>query len=306
MFSKNKIRTMLVLLMVSVLAFSCKKSNEVEVRELNPETDTEILDEIIASGDEGIPFPQGSKVRIDQNGMHIITLPEGYFYLVAPTNERVQPIETPVIGVNCNCTEGTGCDPAYYDGKYYCVMKSGCLNCKRTNLYENQRGEAIEVEVLGLLNRNVGISLLCDEHVEVAKDQILKPNIMGIEVIHGNAFEELFNLEDVKKEFEMLGTSYEEAGTPPNTLAFMNIFGNVALVPFYIEEGQCIYAYGNNAYYAKTVPPGSGDEPVLVCRCQSGDNGCTLEKHWIPILGTAYRCVSNGCSSCTMLSIAEE
>ena len=305
MKNRKKYLALFVLAMVAAMIVGCKKSDEVEVRELNPDTDWEILEAIAMSEDEGIPFPQGSKVKKDKNNTFYITLPEGYYYLVAPIGERGpnEPVETPIIGVNCNCTDGTGCDPSANDGKFYCVMKSSCFSCNRTNIYENQRGESFEVEILGLLNRNVGISLLCDKNVVTPDDDFPKPYIKGTEVIHGNAFEALFDVEEVRLEFEMWGKMFEKAGVKPNTLAFMNIFGNVALIPFYLEEEQGYYMYDGIEYFAKTAPIETGNEYPYICRCESGNNGCKIEKQYINILiGWGYRCISNGCSSCTMLS----
>lgn len=305
---KNKFKYLVVLILsiVAIVFAGCKKNSELEVRELDPENDWEIFDAIIASEDEGIPFPDGSKLTKDQNGMYIITLPKGYFYLVSSTNERDmnQPEETQVIGVNCNCTEGKGCDPATFDNKLYCIMKSGCFNCIRTNINEKRRGSFEEVQVLGLLNRNVGITLLCDKDVPESKDDLDfgRKIIRGVEVIHGNAFEELFEVPDVYTYFDDLSNCFLESGIKPNSLAYMNIFGNVALMPYYLEEGESVYYSDGVHYYAKTAP---GNNPEPICRCDSNTiergNKCELDKIVLFPYGTGYRCVSNGCSSCTML-----
>lgn len=292
------------LTITAALLAGCKKDNELKVNELHVETDSQIIDAIIETGDPGIPFPQGSKVTKERNGSYVITLPEGYFYLVAPTDERGanQPDETQIIGVNCNCTEGSGCDPATFDGKLYCIMKSGCNNCIRSNILEKGKGETENVEILGLLNRNVGITLLCDHDVPETDDDMSlgRKIIRGVEVIHGNAFEELFEITEVYDYFDHLSDCFMESGTSPNVLAFMNIYGNVALMPFYVENGESVYYAEGIHYYAKTV---GGDNQLPICNCGSSDKGnkCELEKINLWPYGTGYRCNSSGCKSCTML-----
>ena len=260
-----------------------------------------MIDKILESGDEGIPLPEGSIVRKDANKTYTITLPQGYTYVVRKYGER-SITEEQVIGVKCECTEGSDCSPFSFDGSFYCIDNKGCYVCPKTLLMSNNRGANHEVELLGLINRNAGITLVCEESVPVTKDVIINASdlIRGKEVIHANAFEELFEIEDIIEMCKIIGEAKEESGLEANVLAYVNFYGNVAAVPMYIEEGKCIYQDGDKEYFAMTVPGAPDKKPE--CHCEDNSRGgCELKTATIPFLGTGYLCKSDGCKSCSLI-----
>lgn len=286
---------------VVLLIFAgCNNKETVAIRELS-NNDYEMIDKILESGDEGIPLPEGSVVRKDANEVYTITLPKGYTYVVRKYGER-SIIEEQVIGVKCECTEGSDCSPFSFDGSFYCIVNNGCYVCQKTLLTSNNRGANQEVELLGLINRNAGITLVCEESVPVTKDFIINASdlIRGKEVIHGNAFEELFEIEDIREMCKIIGEAKNESGLKPNVLAYVNFYGNVAAVPMYIEEGKCIYQDGDKEYFAMTVPGAPDKKPE--CHCEDNSRGsCELKTATIPFLGTGYLCKSDGCKSCSLI-----
>ena len=260
-----------------------------------------MIDKILESGDEGIPLPEGSIVRKDANKTYTITLPQGYTYVVRKYGER-SITEEQIIGVKCECTEGSDCSPISFDGSFYCIVNNGCYVCQKTLLMSNNRGTNQEVELLGLINRNAGITLVCEESVPVTKDFIINASdlIRGKEVIHDNAFEELFEIEDIREMCKIIGEAKEESGLEANVLAYVNFYGNVAAVPMYIEEGKCIYQDGDKEYFAMTVPGAPDKKPE--CHCEDNSRGgCELKTATIPFLGTGYLCKSDGCKSCSLI-----
>ena len=289
----------LIAVFVLVLA-SCNNKENVALRELS-NNDYEMIDKILESGDEGIPLPEGSIVRKDANKTYTITLPQGYTYVVRKYGER-SITEEQIIGVKCECTEGSDCSPISFDGSFYCIVNNGCYVCQKTLLMSNNRGTNQEVELLGLINRNAGITLVCEESVPVTKDFIINASdlIRGKEVIHANAFEELFEIEDIREMCKIIGEAKEESGLEPNVLAYVNFYGNVAAVPMYIEEGKCMYQDGDKEYFAMTVPGAPDKKPE--CHCEDNSRGgCELKTATIPFLGTGYLCKSDGCKSCSLI-----
>ena len=153
------------------------------------------------------------------------------------------------------------------------------------------------MEILGLINRNVGFTLLCEE--SVPENEIGAHLIRGTEVIHGNAFEELFEIEDVVEMFRTIAEAKEKANVEFNTLAYINIFGNVAAIPMYIEKDESIFYDGHNDYFAMTAPPGK--KPECICNDDERGGTCKLKSVTIPIFGTGYICETDDCRSCSMI-----
>ncbi|MGN0033670.1 MAG: hypothetical protein ACI358_07855 [Candidatus Limimorpha sp.] len=293
----SKIAFIAVFLLVLV---GCNKKETVAIRELS-DNDYEIVDKLLESGDEGIPLPEGSVVSRNANEVYTITLPKGYSYVVRKYGER-SITEEQVIGVTCTCTEGSSCSPVTFDGSFYCIVNNGCYVCQKTLITNNNRGMNQEVELLGLINRNVGITLLCEESVPVTNNSILNASdiIRGKEVIHDNAFEELFEIEDVREMCKTIGEAKNKSGLEPNVLAYVNFYGNVAAVPMYIEEGKFVFQEGDKEYFAMTVPGSPDKKPE--CRCDDNSRGsCELKTAIIPFVGTGYLCKSDVCKTCSLI-----
>lgn len=68
-------------------------------------------------------------------------VPEGHTAVARPEYHRVDFVpESDAVeaydyggsgSVSCDCTSGTGCDPALVSGNYVCVMRSGCSACSK-------------------------------------------------------------------------------------------------------------------------------------------------------------------------------
>lgn len=300
------------MLLCMAFVVGCSKTAEVNVRELSFDEDAEIIEFIKTFGDEGIPFPEGC-ITTKENNVYYVRLPQGYTYLLSDSSkEEIELRESDVVGVKCECTEGTGCDPVAFDGKFYCVMKSGCKSCNREYIFKDDPGGNLNkggnkrVTVLGMINRNVGITMLCENDLPEPEDEIdetLRGTIRGKNVIHGNAFSELFELQDVADRLEQLYESQPENGLEPNAWAYMNVYGNAMLLPIRLDESP-LSIEKNGIVYESMVVIGETPNPY-VCICESGSvskGDCVLEKMHVPFFGTGYRCNSNGCANCKMVS----
>lgn len=294
-----------MMLIGAVVLFTACEKKTIPVKQLDIQKDTSIVQEIEKSGQIGIPFPEGSIViKGDKKHTFDITLPEGYFYVIkALDNSKDAQDTSSIISVTYTCTSGTRCDLVSLNGKCYCFMEEGCHSCdKSTAVRGLQKSEYTEVEILGLINRNAGITLLSDTPVPFDDNEMISTHkmIRGKEIIHGNAFEALFDDSEVESFFEVLASAYQENQVEPNALVFCNIFGNVAIIPYYLENDGFIAEKDGISYYLKALPGeiGSGSSTIL-CRCNAG-NGCTLGQKTIPLIGTVYYCEAGNCASCTL------
>jgi hypothetical protein len=70
------------------------------------------------------------------------TVPEGFVAVPRPELNRVDFVAADAEdkdvsayfygGVTCTCTSGSGCNPSYAGGQYFCAMTSGCNQCTRS------------------------------------------------------------------------------------------------------------------------------------------------------------------------------
>lgn len=304
---KKKLTVMGILLVVAVCMLSgCSKKTELNPRELDSEKDAALIEAIENAGGN-VPFPQGSTAVKSRDGMIEITLPEGYFYVVTGDSEKSWRT-TPVIGIICTCTCDKGCNPVQFNNKFACVMEETCSKCESILKYADANRSLIDVELLGMINQNAGITLLTDKPLPEDNDMIvngIKGGIKNLDIIHGNAFETLFEIDEVRQYLEETAAFFEESQVKPNIMAYMNLLGNVALVPFYLPENGKVFGTEKDGewdnYYAMSEPLESVPGKVE-CSCQSGPSGCELKQTWTPV-GTVYYCMAGDCSSCSMISI---
>ncbi|MCS6820973.1 MAG: hypothetical protein NZ551_03805 [Microscillaceae bacterium] len=292
-------------LLALLVLFSCVRketTQEVKVRELDRKVDASIIAQIEASGQRGIPLPEGSVIMQTSESTYQITLPANYYYVVSDANDnnRTQ-IEPEPVSVTCSCTNGTGCSPVRYDGKYYCISKPQGKICTASISKVANSRNSTRLSIKGLMNKSAGITLLSDKELPKKGENSLinfEKIIRHTSVIHGNAFTALFEVDEVKKYFSDLGEQYRQAGKEPNKYAYLNIYGNLALVPF--TEGLEIEIEG--VKYAPKTANGSLKEidANIVCKCTQG-SGCKKEKMSIPFVGTAYYCEAGNCSKCSLL-----
>ncbi len=294
--------TSLIIVAIGIVTFNaCNKKNvlqEIEVKELDEEHDQSIIENILLSNDAGIPFPTGSKAYVENNE-YLLILPQGYYWVVQSVENRSLVDEASEISFRCICEEGDSnkCYPVCLKETYFCAMENGCHTCRRENVTANngtQRGA--EVQVLGLINRNAGITIITDQPIPEENDKFVKLPISNMDVIHGNAFEALFQMEDVFDYFNNIVTESEKRNVELNTYTFLNIFGNLVLAP--LAENMDI-SINNTVILPKSIPAGSSVETKISCNCTSGNSGCTLEQKSFCGL-KLYYCDVQGCTSCVM------
>jgi len=299
-----KILKIVLVLFLTLTFFACNE-NDISVRELNEVTDTDIIRSILENGQKGIPFPEGSTVQKTNVDNFTISLPNGYFYVVKDINSSKslspQTQLLSALSVTCSCTKGSGCSPVKYEDDYYCVMNSGCQTCSMSTT-KPSISNGSEVVLLGLVNKNVGITLISDQELPKYKkgDLINHENfIKNKEVIHGNAFTELFELSEVKKYFAKLGQDYKENMIKPNSYAFLNVYGNLMLVPYLSNSVN--FEINDVTYEAKSFQAATLELAAakISCICSKG-SGCTKKKYSIPFVGTAYYCDAGNCIKCTL------
>lgn len=297
--NKNIYKISCIIVIASFL-IGCKKNDNVSIRTLDYSADYKLIEEIEYSG-VGVPFPDGSLVTTTNDGIFELTLPDGYLYVVKTDNNRGWTT-SPVIGITCTCNSGTGCNPVKFNNIFVCFMEETCSCCESQLKYKDESKQWIDVELVGMINKNAGITLLSDN--PIPKDRKLFSYIIRHkDIIHGNAFEELFEMDIVNDFLESTAVFFNENNITPNVYAFYNILGNVALIPFYLPDESIItYAdeQGSHDIYAMSVSLKSPPESVIKCECTSGSDGCIIEKKWTP-LGTLYYCNAGNCTSCSLL-----
>ncbi len=142
---------------VAILVFTaCSENNrlvELKVRQLDEFADSDIINNIIASGDKGIPFPEGSKAYRGRDGYRMLVLPTGYYWVVVPENNRQSSFLSSQVSFKCNCKEGNteACYPAELEGMCFCLIADGCHGCDREN--DASPRESILAMAVGLLSQ---------------------------------------------------------------------------------------------------------------------------------------------------------
>lgn len=150
------VKKMMYVFMATVVFISCsKEESEIEVRHYDPIKDKAIGEAIALSNDKGIPFPEGSKVFKEDDGMFTIVLPENMYYLIANDLHSKQLSKVAEIKVHCTCSVGYGCSVLKKDEAYYCVMEPSCKTCDR-RVYSNSKSVVIK----GMINVKEELSLI--------------------------------------------------------------------------------------------------------------------------------------------------
>lgn len=293
---KNGIRLfnyrLLAILLSFTLLYSCKKEDHIQVRELDEVADAKLIQSIIQSGDNGIPFPDGSAAVTMPDGRVKIVLPKGYkFLMVDPENfvlvEDDGEEGEEEAGVTCTCSSGTGCSPVKFRKKYYCVLGDNCTTCSKSTT----RISGQPVIIAGIYNSNSGITILSKTKSEGLKGELtsVKNELLG------NASKALFQVKGVKQELMDLYTFIYGKEIPSFILSnsdkipegykyvAINIYGNEAAIP--VPTSQI----GESEYIV-------GDGGAASCKCNdTTPTGCKKET----MLGAVF-CDAGGCRSCSL------
>lgn len=281
------------LLLLLGLLYSCKKQDRVQIRELNEVADAKLIQSIEQSGEDGIPFPDGSTAVSLPDGRIKIILPEGYkFLLLNPeTLELVEGTDEgeEEAGITCTCTSGTGCSPVKYKRKYYCVMGETCATCTKSTT----RVSGEPVILAGVYNTNSGITVLSKTKAEGLKGELtsLKSELLG------NASSALFKVKGVRQELLDLYTFIygkdipdfilNNSGKIPAGYQYIaiSIYGNEAAIPVPLAQIT-------ESEYVVSNPEDGG----ATCKCNdTTPKGCKKDS----FLGAVF-CDAGGCRSCTL------
>lgn len=286
---------------ITFQACSRTKLQEIVVKHLDENRDADIIDYILLSEDPGIPFPEGSKAYDKGNGEYVLTLPSGYYWVVQSVEDRSLVYEAPNISIKCVCSDGDKdkCFPVEVNGSFYCAIDSGCKSCDRETTVTNQDRAEDKVQVQGLLNRNVGITFITDQPF-VDDGFLFSLPISNMDVVHGNAFDALFQIDDVVEYLKSLTDYAENNGVELNTYTFASVFGNLLLVP--LPEDPII-SIDDEPINLKSIPSGSSVDKIK-CDCTSGNGECKLKGKTVLGISVHY-CEAQGCTSCVMSSLEQ-
>lgn len=284
---------LMALFFVSVLLMSCEESA------LQVQT-TPSLQAPVPIEEKGVPLHPNTVVEEVSDSRSILTLPEGVYY-VTSDETKAQPDLDGTLGVTCTCTEGSGCNPSKYKGKYSCTMTDGCSACtKETDAITHggkSNGKTKIVTVHGLVDFNAGITWVTPAYSGTdQKDMFLSLE----EESFGNAFPELFEVAKVKAGLKRFLNEFYDNEIPDFLLdnsqdvpegysyVLMNIYGNLGALPFpsHLLEGKRV---GPGAYI--------GYDDKVTCECLSGSSGCTYDTAG---MGQVKYCDAGDCTSCKL------
>lgn len=291
--NKNIMKQFSILSLVLVLGFftSCKKEQQLQVRELDEIADAKIIQSIKQTGDKGIPFPDGSIAVKLSDGRTKIVLPEGYsFLMVDPeTAELIDDGGEEEAGVTCTCNTGTGCSPVKYKGKYYCVMGENCSVCTKST----SRISGETVKIAGVYRKNSGITVLSKTPETGLKAELTSTK----KDIIGNASSALFQIPNVKqelldlykfiygKEIPSFILNNEQQIPKGYKYIAINIYGNEAAIPVpasQVDESEYVVD--------------DGEDGAITCKCNdSKPTGCKKDS----FLGAVF-CDAGSCRSCSL------
>jgi hypothetical protein len=285
-----KKQNFLVTIAFSFLLAGCQKERNLAIKELNPEKDARLIAGILQSSEDGIPFPEGTKVLELESGDTKLILPDGYHFIMTDlaTGELVDPGEDEEAGVTCTCTKGSGCSPVKFRKKYYCVMEDGCSSCDKSTT----SATGAKVKISGIYNEEEGISIL----VKTAAAGLKKELTSTIDQTTGNAGTALFKIPGIKEELLQLYNFIYEDNIPafitanektiPKGYGYIavSIRGNIAAIP--VPEDMI----AENYYRVD-------DEGKPSCKCNDANPvGCEKDSYF----GATF-CEAKGCKSCSLL-----
>ncbi len=180
-------------------------------------------------------------------------------------------------------------------------MNEACTNCIMTTTTTIESSKK-NINILGLINKNAGITLISDQETPLHKtNELINYELVlkNKKVIHGNGFDALLKLEDVQIFFNEMANYYKVNNIKPNSYSYLNIYGNLVLMPYY-DNGE-IYEINGIKYFAKTIKRASLNKAKeeITCTCNEG-NGCEKKSYYVPFLGTVYYCDAGSCTKCTL------
>ena len=257
-------------------------ANSYSQKEINYET----VD--MENSDRSLPMPNGTKIFENEDGSYLVSLPEGYEYILKAV-ESDEILTAAGGSVTCTCTGGSGgCSPCN-KGKMYGCMMTTCNSCTKGAIM-NPGGGKKEYDVLGIIARDITpLRFLSINKIdETNLGSLLKSSeIPYFSNLHSAIFQ-------YSKANEMIDEYLKNVFSPEDFAR--------------IKEGkepnvEIVYAladfYGNTIGIIVPKSKLTGDEIIQAaaswtCKCNTAGSSCPDES---TIIYNA--CNANNCKSCT-------
>lgn len=266
---------------------SCETSNVIDVRELDPNSDKAIIAAIAASGEKGIPFPEGSTVEIKEKGVFELKLPKGKKFIFTDPITGNYIDDGDAATVTCKCTTGSGCSPVKVRGSYYCVMGDKCSSCDKT---VSLRGRNVLIDGIIDIDKNITLLTRNADEKGFRKDFTSTKNEAGSCATKGvllspvvqQSLKEFYNL-IYEGEVPSFILSNSENIPKEYKYVVIDLFGNTAAIPFPVDK------IDTSMYLID-----GGSES---CKCNDAKpKGCKKES----LMGAVY-CDAGSCVSCSLI-----
>lgn len=285
---KKIIKTLVLVISIATFFTSCTNDDrEITVETLDANKDAKRIADIVNSGTEGIPFPEGSKVFKNSEDKFEIHLPKDVFFIVSELdangniNHR-RVLEISDVSVTCSCTKGTGCSPVKAQGEYYCVMNSGCTTCTMSTA---RVGTKQNIKILGIIDYNMGVSFVSENKslLTSSKNKIISKSISEHFLSKPEVKQALLEFYSVIYD-KKVPTFITENKDAPSGYSFskVNLFGNEIMVP--VKSNSISRELGISEI----------DDAAVTCSCKSG-SGCVKKS----FMGAKY-CDAGSCTKCTL------
>jgi hypothetical protein len=259
------------LISVFLLSISINSQTLILPTDLSKEKNSEFLEAIKSvSKTEGIPFPTGSLLYVNNDGSYNIVLPENKSFVLKSGLSRA------LNGVTCSC-DGGGCSPVVYKEKFYCVMSS-CSVCSMSSPALIQQSKGVISE------SDSAIKFVVDEFSKNDIAKSIETNDYNYSFLDSNIF---INKDVIKNLNDFYYLIYE--GKIPDFIienkltessdykyVKVSICGYLALIP--VPNTDIFVSYKAVSKYS--------------CVCSDG-TGCVKDS----FLGAVY-CDAGGCSKC--------
>ena len=271
-------------LFLSFLMTLILSANSYSQKEINYET----VD--MENSDRSLPMPNGTKIFENEDGSYLVSLPEGYEYILKSVGS--DEIVTAAGGsVTCTCNkENGGCHPCKAAGQYGCMMKT-CTNCTKGAIM-NPGGGNKEYDIIGIKSKDISplrflaSSKLGDKALDFfSTDEVPYFN---------NCVEGIFNYGEAK---ETLNAYFTKFFSAEDANKLMNGQDPSVEVVYCLAD-----FYGNTLVVA--VPKSAYNDDILTIAFGKMDCKCNTKGDCPAKGGIGYSyCDATNCKSCSGANI---
>lgn len=247
-----------------------------------------------------VPVPEGTEITKVSENESYLNLPEGMFFVSMEQgqNKRLRPLAISGTGVRCKCNAGSGCNPTVMGGDYACVMTTGCSSCELSTSRMGSVDGVFDdnlISIKGLVDYNQGITFLTES---LSGDMMQDAFFSTEDKTHGNAYAELFELEEVQRGILKFYNEIYEGNIPqfildnekelPKNYSYVtvNLYGSIAVMPFPNKKIQEQSRRVNMMQFSAGIS----------CECHSG-NGCKKSSAG---MGSVKYCDAGDCTDCEL------